>query len=71
MINQKVKTPLGDGIDQGRFAVLDGLQNVVAVQKLVRLVINDETVKHLKDANCLTPHATQSGLWTFNVERED
>ena len=50
-------TPLGPGAFQGVFA--DG-------RALVRLPVNDQTAKHLADANCLTPRAKLSGLWLFD-----
>jgi len=51
-INQKVKTPLGDGYVQGRYQ--DG-------GVLVRLPIN----KDIKVRSSITPKATISGLWVF------
>lgn len=53
-------TPLGSGTFQGKFA--DG-------RLLVRLTINNQTAKHLRDANCLTPKAKRSGLWLFDKEQ--
>lgn len=68
MVGQKVDTPLGRGIVQGRYALTDGNGAVVEVRQLVRIVINDETVQHLSDGNCLTPKATSSALFTFPME---
>ena len=58
-VNSHILTPLGAGVVQGIF---DG------VLILVRLPITKETEPHLKDANCLTQHATGSGLWKFAAE---
>lgn len=68
MVNQTVRTPLGKGVVQGRYAVTDGNGTIVAVRQLVRIVINDETVKHLGDENCLTPRASREALFTFKME---
>jgi len=43
---------------------------VVAVHKLVRITLNDETAKHLQDANCLTPKAQGSALFHFDLQSE-
>lgn len=64
--NTKVITPLGEGIVQGRFEVKAGADAVTGV--LVRLPINDETRRHLKRSNCMTPRAAVSGLWVFQEE---
>lgn len=68
MIGQKVKTPYGEGVEQGEYAMVDAMGAVVSVRRLVRIVINDETVRHLQDANCLTPRAVRSALFTFGYE---
>jgi hypothetical protein len=67
MVNQTVETPIGKGVVQGRYAITDGGM-IVAIRPLVRLVINDATVEHLSDPNCLTPRATGSALFTFTDE---
>jgi len=67
MFNQKVDTPLGQGIEQGKFAVTNGAGMVVAVHKLVRFTLNDVTAKHLRDTNCLTPNAIRSALFHFDL----
>lgn len=67
--NSTVKTPLGEGIAQApAFSIRDGHDNDVATAVLVRLPINDATRPHLNKSNCLTPHATLSGLWVFQVK---
>jgi len=55
-----VKTPLGPGVfQQGR--IYAGSET----RLIVRLPVNDKTTPHLKDENCLTPHAQISGMWWF------
>jgi hypothetical protein len=61
--NQRVNTPLGEGIVQSPFMVIDG-----PVKFLVRLPVNEQTNPHLKDSNCVTPRAEKSGLWVFSRE---
>jgi hypothetical protein len=56
LINQLVKTPIGEGRCQGNF---DG-------DVLVRLPINEVTSAHKQDSNCITPLAKVSGLWVFS-----
>jgi hypothetical protein len=59
----KMKTPLGTGTLEGRILVI---VNGCAVRNLlIRLPINKETEPHKRDANCLTRHANESGLWHF------
>ncbi len=65
--NAKVSTPLGVGVAQGPFAVVDGDGNLAAAGVLVRLPVNDVTVKALKESNCMTPRAQVSGLWVFRL----
>lgn len=65
MMNAKVNTPLGKGIEQGRFVILDGHSELAAVGVLVRLPINDLTRPQMNKSNCITPHARSSGLWVF------
>jgi hypothetical protein len=65
-INQKVKTPLGEGFVQGQFAVLDAQTEALISKGIaVRLPVNELTQSHLKDSSCLTSHATLSGVWVF------
>lgn len=66
-INQKVSTPLGQGVAQGLFAVLAESGPVVG-GVIVRLPINDETRRELSKSNCLTPRAQLSGLWVFDLK---
>jgi len=54
--NQKVSTPMGDGIVEAAYG---------SGQWLVRLPINEKTTKALKQSSCLTPRATITGLWIF------
>lgn len=63
--NQQVKTPLGVGIFQAPFAVVDGQGQTVVVGALVKLPVDEVTGKALKRSNCLTPCAQVSGLWVF------
>ena len=58
--NQNVKTPLGGGVVQGKMMADDGRWKVI-----VRMPINDVTKATMKQAFCLTPRATVSGLWVF------
>jgi hypothetical protein len=55
-INQKVSTPLGDGMIEGPY----GDDHWV-----VRVKITEVSAKALKRSNCLTPQAVISGLWVF------
>ncbi len=65
-INQPVVTPYGEGVFQGVFDVLKRESTVIdETVALVRLKVTEQTLPHLHDANCLTPHACESGLWTF------
>ncbi len=65
-INQKVRTPLGEGYVQGQFSVLDPItEALVSKGVAVRLPVNEVTQPHLKDDSCLTSHATLSGVWVF------
>lgn len=65
-LNQKVTTPLGVGMVQGRFAIVDGHEQPVTNAVLVRLPINDVTRGEMGKSNCLTPRAVSSGLWVFS-----
>jgi hypothetical protein len=62
--NMKVSTPIGMGIIQGAFAVMAGNEAVVN-GVMVRLPIDDATRPQLAQSNCLTPHASLSGVWVF------
>jgi len=66
IINQLVNTPIGQGRCQGNFIPPE--HNTLHEQRvvLVRLPINDQTRQYLRQSNCVTPTATQSGLWVFN-----
>lgn len=55
--NQKVKTPIGEGVFDGWWGSKD--------QAIVRLPVNQETETHLHDENCLTPRATRQALFSF------
>lgn len=63
--NQPVNTPLGRGVTQGAFMATGGQNELVAHGIIVRLAINDVTKPTMNQSNCLTPHATLSGLWVF------
>jgi hypothetical protein len=54
--NQHVKTPLGEGVVQGRFC--DEFL-------LVRLPVNEATRSQLSQSFCITPHALRSALFYF------
>ena len=58
--NQRVSTALGQGNCSGVMQRQDG------TVYLVRLPVNEQTQPHLRDANCLTPKANRTGLWTFS-----
>jgi hypothetical protein len=65
-INQKVQTPLGEGYVQGAFAVLEAqTETLISKGIAVRLPVNDVTRPHLNQSNCMTSHATVSGVWVF------
>ena len=68
IVNQKIRTPLGEGIVQGFFAVHDGNNDKAAVGVAVRLPVNDVTRPELNKSNCLTPMAVFSGVWVFSEE---
>jgi hypothetical protein len=59
--NNPVITPIGPGTFQGKIVTMDS-----KIKYLVRLPVNETTQPHLWDANCLTRHAVQSGLWLFD-----
>ena len=62
-INQKVTTPIGDGVYQGDFTRA-GADDAEA---LVRMPVNEQTGPHLKDSNCLTPRARFTALFSFKA----
>jgi len=64
--NAKVVTPLGEGVVQGAFQILDGHGNEIARGVGVRLPVNDVTKVEMQKSYCLTPHAHINGLWVFN-----
>ena len=65
-INQKVRTPFGEGYVQGQFSVLDPITEALVSKGIaVQLPINEVTQPHLKDSSCLTSHAVLSGVWVF------
>lgn len=66
--NQKVTTPLGVRMVQGRFAIVDANEQHVTTAVLVRLPINDVTRAEMSKSYCLTPRAVESGLWVFSSE---
>ena len=63
LFNRSVKTPLGQGVVQSPFMVIDE-----TAKYLIRLPVNDQTALHLKDSNCMTPRAVKSGLWVFTKQ---
>ena len=63
--NSKVKTPIGNGICQGRFATRDSDSRPVEERVLVRIPITEENQHLLGSSNCLTPYAQQSALFVF------
>ena len=65
--NQKVRTPLGEGIAQGLFAVTSEA-GFVASGVIVRLPVDEVTRRELRKSNCITPRAQVSGLWVFDVK---
>ncbi len=65
-VNQKVKTPLGDGYVQGQFVVLDAKTEALISKGIaVRLPVNEVTRPCLNNDNCLTSRASLSGVWVF------
>lgn len=67
--NQKVMTPLGNGVVEGYFAVHDNHNEIVVTGVAVRLSVNDMTRPELDKSNCLTPRAVFSGVWVFEQEQ--
>jgi hypothetical protein len=64
--NAKVTTPLGDGISQGHYLMVDINEATNTKMVLVRLIINEKTRTELNKSNCLTPRAVLNGLWVFS-----
>ncbi len=62
-VNQPVVTPIGEGVFQGK---IDGPEPE-DVRALVRVKLNPQSIPCLQMGNCLTPHATMSGLWIFRI----
>lgn len=61
-INQRVNTPIGEGLYQGVYrAVMSAIE-----KHLVRLPVNEQIAPHLHDENCVTPRATHQALFTFD-----
>jgi len=60
----KVKTPIGEGVSQGRFVTRQEDESIPGV--LVRLPVNDVTRAHLSQSYCLTPRAQASALFVFS-----
>ena len=69
--NNKVKTPIGDGVCQGGFSASAGDGNSQLDEKrvLVRIDLTEENRHLLGRSNCMTPHARESALFVF-VESE-
>ncbi len=63
--NSKVKTPVGDGVCQGHFAVMDNHSQPMEERVLVRIPITEDNQHLLGSSNCLTPRAQQSALFVF------
>lgn len=59
-INQLLNTPIGQGVYQGVFHLYNDKDEFVGERALVRLPVDPETSKHLKDSNCIA-----RGLWIF------
>lgn len=59
-INQKVKTPIGEGVVQGRY-LKSGEDEAV----LVRIVITEENRHLLGSPSCMTPRAYASALFVL------
>ncbi|MDL1909729.1 hypothetical protein FBQ81_03395 [Chloroflexi bacterium CFX6] len=57
--NEKVKTPFGEGICQGRYVETD------FADVLVRITITEENAHLLGSTKCLTPNANVSALFVF------
>ena len=66
--NQKVITPLGTGMAFGIFHLKDAHQESVGQRVVVRLKVDETTRPHLAKANCLTPRATASAVFTFGLD---
>lgn len=65
-INQPVVTPIGEGVYQGVITIQDpDSVECRDITVLVRVNLTEQSTPHLRDANCLTPYASESGLWTF------
>lgn len=65
-LNQEVKTPMGDGIVRGYFAIESADTGEEITKGIsVRLPVNDITRPHLAEPSCMTPRATEYGVWVF------
>ncbi len=64
--NQKVTTPIGEGVAQGSFQITDSSGHLIVAGVGVRLPVDDVTKKQMNKSNCLTPRANVSGLWVFS-----
>jgi hypothetical protein len=68
LFNQNVITPLGTGVAFGIFHLKDAGQESVGQRVVVRLKVDDEIRPHLAKANCLTPRATATAVFTFGLD---
>ncbi len=68
-VNEKINTPLGEGIVQGPFAVVDAAGENIITAVLVRLPVNETTRSHLNKSNCITPKAQLSALFVFPLQK--
>lgn len=67
-INMNVKTPLGVGVVDGAFTVLDANEAPITTGISVKLPVNETTRRALLASNCMTPRASLEGVWVFREE---
>ena len=65
-INERIHTPLGLGVVQGQLSTVNPKDETARV--IVRVKLTESIRARLADANCLTPRAQISGLWTFTPQ---
>jgi hypothetical protein len=65
MTNVKLKTPIGDGVGQGRYSSFKPGTEERTESVVVRILITDAIRPHLARPYCMTPHAERSALFVF------
>lgn len=65
--NRTVKTPIGSGVAFGVFRLKDRNEESIGERIVVSLPVDEMTRPHLNAAHCLTPHANEQALFTFDA----